>query len=249
MSYDTDNFQKDVIERSHKIPVLVDFWAEWCGPCKIIGPVLERLAEQQQGQWELVKLNTEEHPDIAMQYGIQSIPNVKLFVDGEVADEFVGALPENMISQWLNKALPSKHRESLKKAEKLLANRKTDKARKLLQEVIDNEPGNHQARVMLAKTYVYDQPEKALYLVQDIEEDSESFDTAESLRRFATLFQVSEQPDKLPDSDLSGQYLEAIQALRSQNFEAALEGFIEVLQSDRGYDDDGARIAIIAIFK
>ena len=101
--YDTDNFDVDVLERSREKPVLVDFWAAWCGPCRVIGPVLERLADDNGDDWELRKLDTEKHPDIARQYRITSIPAVKLFVDGEVKDEFVGALPEQMIVLWLKR--------------------------------------------------------------------------------------------------------------------------------------------------
>ena len=116
--YDTDNFEVDVIDRSREKPVLVDFWAAWCGPCRVIGPVLERLADDNGDDWELRKLDTEKYPAVARRFRITSIPAVKLFVDGEVKDEFVGALPEQMIVQWLKKALPSKFREQLKRTER-----------------------------------------------------------------------------------------------------------------------------------
>jgi putative thioredoxin len=249
MNYETHDFATDVIERSHKTPVLVDFWAEWCAPCHMLGPVLERLAEQHKGQWTLVKLNTEAHPDIAMQYGIQSIPNVKLFVDGEVVDEFVGALPEEMIVQWLRQALPSKYREQIKKAQQLLSEGNIRKAQKLLQKVVEAEPENHQATVLLAHTYLYSDHQKALEIVKHIREDSEYFDIAESIRTFGTLFQLNDQPETLPESSVKEQYLTAINDLRAENFDRALEEFIEIIRRDRNYDDDGARKACIAIFK
>ena len=138
--FDTDNFDVDVLERSREKPVLVDFWAAWCGPCRVIGPVLERLADDNGDDWELRKLDTEKHPAVARQYRITSIPAVKLFVDGEVKDEFVGALPEQMIVLWLKRALPSKFREHLKRAEALLAERNFGEAHYLLSEVLGTRP-------------------------------------------------------------------------------------------------------------
>lgn len=102
-----DNFQKEVLDKSHEKPVLVDFWAPWCGPCRVLGPTLEKLAKANKGAWRLVKINADKYPGLSQRYGIRGIPAVKLFVDGEVRDEFVGALPEHAIRQWLNRALPA----------------------------------------------------------------------------------------------------------------------------------------------
>ena len=249
MNYETHDFINDVIKRSYKIPVLVDFWAEWCAPCRILGPVLERLAAQSGGQWELVKLNTEEYPEIAQQYGIQGIPNVKLFVDGEVADEFVGALPEEMIVQWLRKAVPGKYRSQIKQAQQFVAEGHLRKAQKLLHKVVKAEPENQEAMVWLAHTYLYSDYPKALELVQDIRADSEYFEIAEMIQTFGALFQTYEQPETLPEGAVKEIYLTAIHELQREHFEGALERFIEVIRQKRSYDDDGARKACIAIFK
>jgi putative thioredoxin len=249
MNYEMSNFTTDVIERSYKIPVLVDFWAEWCTPCKILGPILERLATQNKDHWVLVTLNTELHPDIAEQYGVQGIPTVKLFVDGEIVSEFVGVMPEEMIVQWLHKVLPSKYREQIKQAQQFLSEHNIQKAQKLLQKIIKAEPDNQQAIVLLARTYVYSDHHKALELVGTIQADSEYFDLAEAIRTFGTLFQLHDQSETLPESPVKDQYLSAIDKLRTENFVGALEGFIELIRRNRSYDNDGARKACIAIFK
>lgn len=245
MQYEVKDFQKEVIERSSRIPVLVDFWAEWCGPCKILGPVLERVAAEANGGWQLAKVNTEELPDIAAQYNIRSIPNVKLFVDGKVETEFVGALPEPMVKQWLQKNIPSRHRKEIGKAEELLAAGDSAGARRLLETVVQHEPDNHKARTLLARLLIFTDRDKALALVEGIEEDSEHFDIAEAVRTFAGL---SGRTD-LPDDAVKQQYLSAIQKLASSDFAGALEGFIGVIRMNRYYDDDGSRKACIAIFK
>ena len=99
------DFQEKVIEKSKEIPVIVDFWAEWCMPCRILGPVLEKIAKEYEGKLILAKVNVEEAPSTARLYGIMSIPSVKLFKDGKIVDEFVGAVPEYVVKEWIEKNL------------------------------------------------------------------------------------------------------------------------------------------------
>ncbi|MBS3072766.1 thioredoxin [Candidatus Pacearchaeota archaeon] len=100
-----DDFDKNVIERSKKVPVVVDFWAAWCGPCRYLGPILEKLADEYKGKFILAKLNVEENGEKSNEYEIMSIPAVKMFKNGKVADEFIGAIPEERIKAWLDKNL------------------------------------------------------------------------------------------------------------------------------------------------
>ena len=99
------NFEKEVIEKSKEIPVVVDFWASWCGPCLMLGPILEKVAEQFKDKLILAKISVEHNQKIPQQYGIMSIPAVKMFKDSKVVDEFIGAIPEQQIKQWIDKNL------------------------------------------------------------------------------------------------------------------------------------------------
>ena len=247
--FDTDDFEKDVLERSHTIPVLVDFWAEWCGPCKILGPTLEKLARVADGQWALAKVDTEKHRELSTRYGIRNIPNVKLFVDGRVKDEFVGALPEPAVIEWLSKAIPSRYARQVESAALLLRENRPEDARELLEEVAAAEPGNERASILLAETHLAAEPRRATTLLESVGRGSEGYERAEAIRTLADMYTRLATGDSLPQDPVKELYAGAIEHARSGDYAAALDGFIEVIRKNRGYDDDGARKACIAIFK
>ena len=248
MKYDTDDFDKDVIDRSHSIPVLVDFWAAWCGPCKVLGPVLEKLAGESDGRWELAKLDTERFPAVATKYRIRSIPNVKLFVDGQVTEEFVGALPEPKVAEWLREVLPSKYNVQLEGAKSLLRRNSLTEAREIFEFIVAAESDNDQARLLLAQTHLGSDPKLAAKTVDSIKLGSKSFEGAEAIGTLAALLERAESQDSFTLDSVSDLYVAAIDKMRSNNFDAALDGFIEVIRKNRYYDDDGSRKACIAIF-
>src|SRR4051794_4533417 len=159
MVVEIENFQREVIDASKLGPVLVDFWAPWCGPCRMLGPVLEKLADSNDGAWTLAKLNTDENQEIAQKYRISSIPAVKLFVDGEVTDEFIGALPEPRVKQWLDNALPSPLKARLSEARGLVEAGATTAANVALDEVLQQDLENAEALILKARLTFASDPE------------------------------------------------------------------------------------------
>ena len=238
------DFQQDVLAASHDQPVLVDFWAPWCGPCRVLGPVLDRLAAEDT-RWTLAKVNTDHHPELMAQYGIRGIPAVKLFVDGAVAAEFTGALPEHAVRTWLAEYLPSPARQTLAEAEARLAEGTTVAARALLESVLESEPDEdtaEAAHLLLARLVVFEEPERAAALVQGLIGLE-----ADAIRSLADHLQ--QDPAALPESPVRATYAEGLRALRAEDFDTALSHFIQVIQRDRSYDDDGARKAAVALFQ
>lgn len=241
------DFKKDVIEKSFEKPVLVDFWAEWCGPCKMIGPVLEKLAEENKEVWELVKVDTDKNQKIAMQYGIRGIPNVKLFKNGEVINEFTGALPEPAIKDWLKKSIPSKFANQIEHAKLYLKNGDDLTARAVLEDIYKGDINNSEVKVLLAKILLFEDTKEAVPLTQNVDGNLANIELAESINTLAEL--ISRDIKTFPEGEVKTDYFNAIEDIRKQDFDSALNKMIEIIRTDRNYDDDGARKACIAMFK
>ena len=247
------DFQKDVIAASAETPILVDFWAEWCAPCRVLGPVLEKLASQADGKWRLVKLNTEEYPQLAMEYGIRSIPAVKMFYNGQVISEFIGALPEAQVRRWLDEHLPTRSKALLEKARAALAKGEKAHAREFLEAALKEDKNNFDSRIHLAELIFESKPEKAENLVKDTPLEHPLYKQAGAiltLTRLMMQFETLAQSAKNSSAPAAAwnAYLSGIQALRQQEYERALASWIEAITIQRAIDDDGPRRACVALF-
>lgn len=239
----TQNFKEAVLDRSMEKPVLVDFWAPWCNPCRVLGPVIEQLAEEQNDRWELVKINTEEEPEVAQEYRIMSIPNVKLFHRGEVIAEFSGALPRTAILRWLDQHIPDDRKAELEAILKQLETTDTIDPR-LLEDFVEAHPDLVEARLALARLLVIGEPIRAKELIDDIKLGHPLFEAAEDVRLLAELNSLRE--DGLPANQL---LIRAREALVREDNETAITEIIEAVGLDKNYQDDLPRRLAIALFR
>jgi len=245
---DVSNFEEQVLAASHEKPVLVDFWAPWCGPCRQLGPILEKLDEEDD-RFTLAKLNTDEDQTTAMRYDIRSIPAVKLFVNGEVADEFLGALPEPRVRQWLNDALPSESKRLLEDAAALIDGGDSKAAEAMLDQALEVEPDNADALSMLANLVVFSQPDRAQELAKHASRlDASKYTTSQGIETIVELLSKRDAADLLPDDPAKAPYVEALSKLGAGDLDGTLAGLIDSVRRNKRYNDDAARLATLALF-
>lgn len=246
MNNDTMDFQAAVIERSHEVPVVVDFWAPWCGPCRVLGPTLERLASQANGKWELVKVNVDENRIVATEYQIQGIPDVRLIYEGQVLGQFTGALSEHQIKVWLDEHLPSPEKAAMQTVHALMAAGRDREAMPMLEIILEENPAMDEARALLAKLHAFRNPDYAAQLAAEIPMHSPFYALAEDIATLDHMRNLT--ADQLPDSSIKELYLGGIAAMVEDDPDAALERWIEVIMTDKSYDNEGARKGCIALF-
>lgn len=253
------DFRRVVIEGSLRAPVVVDFWAPWCAPCRALAPVLEKLAAEYAGRFTLAKVNTDEHPALAAQLGVRGIPNVKAFVGGRIADEFTGALPEPMVRAFLERIVPSPSEELRREARALFESRRdADGALALLARALELDPRNDAARMDAAEIALEaGRLESARAQLEALGALAQMEERAAALRaRLALAEGAASAGDAAAlearlardPGDLDARVrLASVHAAR-QDYRGALEQLLEVVRRDRSFGDDLARKKMLEIF-
>ncbi len=244
------NFEFEVLAYSQQTPVVVDFWAEWCVPCRTLGPILERLAEEANGGFRLARLNVDQNPNLAMRYNVRGIPAVKAFRDGKIVSEFTGALPEPRVREFIRPLVPSAADLLLEKAESMVRLGQWKTAEQTYRKVTAEQPANPTALLGLAKSLLMTgQVEASLVILQRFP-PSREYAAAETLRPLAEdLHRLQSSPASSNDDPLDAAYDRALRLVLRGNLEAAMDGLLDILRQDKRYRGGAARKALLALFE
>jgi len=259
----TQTFVKDVIEASKQQPVLVDFWAPWCGPCKQLTPILEKVVRAAKGKVKLVKMNIDEHPAIPGQMGIQSIPAVIAFSNGQPVDGFMGALPENQVAGFIERVLKEplasdEGADLLKDADAALAQGDVSGAAGLYAQVLAKDPENVAALAGVVRCYVLtgalDQAKQTLALIPETKQNDSAVAAARAALELAeqakAVGPVAELEQKVAANPADHQArFDLAVALNAKGRRAdAAEHLLSIVKRDRKWNDDAARKQLVQFF-
>ncbi|MGG1944755.1 thioredoxin [Trinickia sp. NRRL B-1857] len=253
-------FEKDVIDASAVAPVLVDFWAPWCGPCKSLGPMLEKLEQEYSGRWRLVKVNVDENQELAAHFQVRSIPHVVAFAGGRPVDQFTGVLPESQLRAFIDRLVPDPAQAEHRTALYALEQGERDVARDHLQAALALDPGFDEARLDLIELLLDEEQ------VEDARREAEllSPKTTQGIdaryNALKTRLDALDAATDLPPTDaleaavaadpanLQARFDLANALIARRAYEPALEHLLEIVKRDRSFEDDAGRKTMLSVF-
>lgn len=251
-------FDEQVVQASFKHAVVVDFWAEWCAPCRALTPVLERVVGSFKGRAVLAKVNIEQDGEVAARYGVQSIPNVKVFREGKVVGQFMGALPEPQVARILEAVIPSRADELIAEGDHLLQEGKPDEGEKRYQKALQDDPQHSGALIRLGRLALEaGDLDRAQEMLSRIEENAAEYDAARGLLARIEFSRTCQQKGGRAacekrlaedDGDLDARYDLACCLAAEGEYEPALEQFLAIFSVDKNYRDQASKDAMVRIF-
>lgn len=244
------NFEYEVLAYSQQVPVVVDFWAEWCAPCKMLDPLLERLATEGQGSFRLAKVNVDENQNLALRYAVHSIPAVKAFRDGKMVSEFAGVIPEGRLREFLRAIAPTPDDLALEKGASLLAMMQPRQAEETFRQVLKNSPDNTAALLGLSRSLLLQGKSQESYAILSKFPASREYSTSQALLPFATALLRLENGESYSKEDpLDAAYFNALRLAKRGNLEAAMDGLLDILRENKRYRDGQARLVMVALLE
>jgi putative thioredoxin len=243
------DFEAEVIEYSNNTPVAVDFWAPWCAPCRTLGPLLERLAEEAHGAFRLAKVNVDDNPGLSARFGIQGIPMVIGFREGKVKGQFIGAQPESAVRKFLRDLRPDPADRLLAEATGLITARHWAEAEKAARNALALNAGSSAAALVLMKSLLAQgKGSPALDVLRNFPPGNEVV-IAQKLEPLAALLAEADAGNPLVGDDLETEYLQAARLLTMGNFPAALDGLLDILRRDKRHRNDEVRRVFLAVLE
>lgn len=244
---DESDFQYEVLQYSTRVPVLVDFWAEWCVPCRVLGPKLEELAREGEGSFRLAKVNVDENARLAKRYKIRNIPAVKAFVDGNVVAEFSGVLGDAGLQDFVRRLTPVPEDLDYAKGQNLMMLEEFAEAEDTFREFLSMRPTHPGARLGLVRALLMQgKGQEASILLQKFPASSE-YSTAQLLKPVARTFADFKGQEIQSDNPLEAAFRNGIHLARRGNILAAMDGFLDILRADRHYRQDQVKDVFVGL--